>query len=88
VFDVSVAREDGTLVWRRLPEPAASDVPAVRTLAPAESLTFEVVWDGQAPGGHAIPPGRYRITGSVPTDAEERLTTLPAPLQVLAVHAE
>jgi hypothetical protein len=60
----------------------------VRTLAPAESLTFEAVWDGRLPGGAAVPPGRYRIAGSLPTDQPEGLTTLPVQLQVLATHPE
>lgn len=87
-FDVTVTREDGRVVWRRLEGQIVSAILAVRALAPAESLTFQVVWDGRLPGGAAIPPGRYRITGSLPTDQPEGLTTPPVPLQVLAVHAE
>jgi hypothetical protein len=87
-FDVTVTREDGRLVWRRLEGQVVSAILAVRALAPAESLTFEVVWDGRLPGGAPIPAGQYRITGSVPTDQPEALTTPPVPLQILAVHPE
>jgi intracellular proteinase inhibitor BsuPI len=87
-FDVSVTREDGRVVWRRLEGKVVSAILAVRTLAPAESLTFEAVWDGRLPGGAAVPPGRYRIAGSLPTDQPEGLTTLPVQLQVLATHPE
>jgi hypothetical protein len=87
-FDVTVAREDGHVVWRRLEGQVVSAILAVRALAPAESLTFQAVWDGRLPDGATIPPGRYRITGSLPTDTPEGLTTPPAQLQVLAVHPE
>jgi hypothetical protein len=87
-FDVTVTREDGRLVWRRLEGQVDSAIQAVRALAPAESLTFEVVWDGRLPGGAPIPAGQYRITGSVPTDQPEALTTPPVPLQILAVHPD
>ena len=87
-FEVTVSREDGTVVWRHSPRASQPPEPEVRVLAPAESVTLEVVWDGRLADGHAPRPGRYRIAGSMPTDSPERLSTLPAPLQVLAVHPE
>jgi hypothetical protein len=87
-FDVTVTREDGSVVWRRLEGQVVSAILAVRALVPAESLTFETVWDGRLPGGAAAPPGRYRVTGSLATDQPEGLTTPAAPLQILAVHPE
>jgi len=87
-FDIAVSREDGTIVWRRLQGQVVSAILAVRELAPAESLTFEVVWDGRSADGRPAPPGRYHITGSLRTDTPEGLTTSPAPLQILSVHPE
>lgn len=87
-FDITVTREDGQVVWRRLAGQVVSAILAVRTLAPAESLTFEAVWNGRLPGGAPIPPGRYRIVGSLLTDTPAGLTTPAVTLQVLAVHAE
>jgi hypothetical protein len=87
-FDITVSREDGSQIWRRLQGQVVSAILAVRELAPAESLTFEAVWDSRLPDGRPAPPGRYRITGRLPTDTPEGLTTPPASLQILAVHAE
>lgn len=87
-FDISVRRADGGEVWRRLEGQVISAVLAVRELAPADSLTFEAVWDGRLRDGRPAPPGQYRITGSLPTDTPEGLTTPAASLQILAVHAE
>jgi hypothetical protein len=87
-FDITIRREDGSVIWRRLEGQVVSAILAVRELAPAESLTFEAVWDGRLAGGRPAPPGRYQVAGRLPTDTPEGLTTLPAPLQVLAVHSE
>lgn len=83
-FDVTVTREDGTLVWRRLEGAVVSAILAVRRLEPAESLVFETVWDGRRPDGSPAPPGGYQVTGALPTDTPEGLTTLPTPLRLLA----
>jgi uncharacterized protein (DUF58 family) len=87
-FDITIRREDGSVVWRRLEGQVVSAILAVRELGPADSLTFEAVWDGRVAGGHSVPPGRYQIVGSLRTDTPEGLTTVPAPLQILAVHSE
>ena len=87
-FEVTISREDGTVVWRRSPGPDEPHAAEERVLAPAESLTLEVVWNGRLADGRVTRPGRYRISGSVPTDSPERFSALPAPVQVLAVHPE
>ena len=79
-FDVEVAREDGTVVWRRLEGEVVSAILAVRTLEPAESLDFEATWNGRDRAGAAVPPGRYLVTGSLPTDQPAGLRTRPTPL--------
>jgi hypothetical protein len=56
---------------------------AVRTLAPAESLTFEAAWNGRRSNGSPAPPGRYLVTGKLLTDTPEGLTTRPTPLELL-----
>jgi hypothetical protein len=84
-FDVTVTGPDGTMVWRRLEGTVVPAILAVRTLAPAESLTFEAVWNGRSRDGTPAPPGRYLVTGSLLTDTPEGLATRPAPLELL-VH--
>jgi uncharacterized protein (DUF58 family) len=83
-FDVTVTGPDGAIVWRRLEGAVVPSILAVRTLAPAESLTFEAVWDGRGRGGSPAPPGRYLVTGTLLTDTPEGLATRPAPLELLA----
>ena len=83
-FDVTVTGPDGTIVWRRLEGAVVQSILAVRTLAPAESLTFEAVWDGRRRDGSPAPPGRYLVAGKLPTDTPEGLVTRPTPLELLA----
>jgi hypothetical protein len=87
-FDITVSRQDGTAVWRRLEGQVVSTILAVRELAPAASLRFEAVWDGRFRDGRVALPGRYRITGRLFTDTPEGLTTAAVPIRILAVHAE
>jgi hypothetical protein len=83
-FDVLVAREDGTTVWRRLEGEVVTAILAVRTLEPAESLEFTTTWNGRDRSGAAVPPGRYRVTGTLPTDRPEGLRSPPAPLTIVS----
>jgi hypothetical protein len=83
-FDVTIARLDGTVVWRRLEGQVVSAILAVRTIEAGESLTFETEWSGGLPDGSPAPPGRYTVTGALPTDRPEGLNTKAAPLRVLA----
>ena len=83
-FDVTVTGPDGAIVWRRLEGAVVQSILAVRTLAPAESLAFEAVWDGRRHDGSPAPPGRYLMAGRLPTDTPEGLVTHPTPLELLA----
>ena len=83
-FDVTVSGSDHAIVWRRLEGAVVQSILAVRTLAPAESLTFEAVWDGRRRDGSPAPPGRYLVTGKLLTDTPEGLATRPTPLELLA----
>ena len=82
-FDVVVAHEDGTTVWRRLEGEVVTAILAVRTLEPAESLEFETTWNGRDRSGAAAAPGRYRVTGSLSTDQPDGLHTPHVPLTIL-----
>ena len=83
-FDITVVRRDGQMVWRRLAGQVVPAILAVRTLAPAETLTFTATWNGQEADGSAAAPGRYIVTGSLPSDPPEVLTTPPESLELLA----
>jgi hypothetical protein len=83
-FDITVARRDGQVVWRRLAGQVVPAILAVRTLAPAETLTFTATWNGRAADGSPPAPGRYIVTGSLPSDPPEVLTTPPEPLELRA----
>ena len=83
-FDITVTGPDGATVWRRLEGTVVQSILAVRTLAPAESLTFEAVWDGRRRNGSPAPPGRYLVAGKLLTDTPEGLVTRPTPLELLA----
>ena len=82
-FDVTIARVDGTVVWRRLEGEIVSAVLAVRALESGESLTFETEWSGRLRDGSPAPPGRYAVVGTLPTDQPQGLATPPAALRVL-----
>ena len=83
-FDITVARPDGHVVWRRLASQVVPAILALRTLAPAETLTFTATWNGRAADGSPAAPGRYVVTGSLPSDPPKVLTTPPESLELLA----
>jgi len=82
-FDVTVRRLDGTIVWRRLEGEVVSAILAVRQLAPGATLDFAEVWRQVSNTGEAVPPGDYRVTGALPTDAPEPLQTSSALLRIV-----
>ena len=82
-FDLTVHRLDGTVVWRRLEGEVISAILAVRQLEPGASLEFEEVWRQVSNSGETVPPGNYRVTGALPTDAPEPLRTSPALLRIV-----
>ncbi len=84
VFDITVTAPDGAIVWRRLERAVVTSILAIRTLEPAESLTFEAEWDGRDRGGRPVAPGTYLVAGTLPTDTPEGLATPATPLVVLA----
>jgi hypothetical protein len=78
-FDVIVTDEAGQEVWRRMAGQTVTAILGIRALAPNESLTFEDVWPQRNSSGGQVPPGRYAISGLMPTDGEPLRT---APVQV------
>ena len=83
-FDVTVTTVDGAVIWRRLEGEVVSSILALRSLEPAETLTFEAEWDGRDRRGHFAPPGKYLVSGALPTETPEGLVTGPATLELLA----
>ncbi|MGH7751723.1 MAG: hypothetical protein ACREN5_02815, partial [Gemmatimonadales bacterium] len=73
-----------TVVWRRLEGQVVSAILAVRQLEPGTTLEFEDVWPQVSNSGEAVPPGDYRVTGALPTDAPEPLQTSPALLKIVS----
>lgn len=83
-FDIVVAREDGTVVWRRLTRAAIQGILQIRTLAPGETLELRDVWRQRSDAGHPVPPGTYTLLGVVPTEEPKRpLRTAVAQLRIL-----
>jgi hypothetical protein len=85
-FDVAVTRDDGTPIWRRPADAEDAAEAWTRTLEPAETLTFEAIWDGRDAEGRIPPPGHYRVTGALRTGATRDLLTLPTSFSILAVR--
>jgi uncharacterized protein (DUF58 family) len=82
-FDLTVRRLDGTLVWRRLEGEVVSAILAVRHVEPGASLEFAEVWRQVSNTGEDVPPGDYRVTGTLPTDAPKPLQSSAAVLRIL-----
>jgi hypothetical protein len=51
-------------------------------LKPGASLEFEEVWRQVSNTGETVPPGDYRVTGALLTDAPEPLQSSPALLTI------
>jgi hypothetical protein len=68
-FDLSVVREDGEVVWRRLKGRTVPAILQVRTLSPGESLELSDVWDQQMSPGIPAGPGLYVIEGTLPMES-------------------
>jgi len=67
VFDLIVSRGQ-TVVWRRLEGKTAPAILQLRMLAPGEVLELKDTWEQVDRGGRLVGPGKYRVTGEVPTD--------------------
>jgi hypothetical protein len=68
VFDIVIARDDGTIAWRRLEKGVGPSILQVRMLKPGEILEWRDTWLAQQPAD-------YRAQGILPSDATEPLRT-------------
>jgi Intracellular proteinase inhibitor len=68
VFDLTVSRGDA-VVWRRLEGESVTAILQLRTLAPGEVLELKDTWRQEDGTGRPVGPGKYSVTGMVPTDA-------------------
>ncbi len=64
-YDVTIAQEDGRIVWRRVPpDDILPTAGALYTLGPGESRDLETIsWDQRDLHGRQVEPGRYMIQG-------------------------
>lgn len=83
-FDITITRENGEIVWRRLEGRTVPAILQVRTLGPGESLELGEVWDQQTKAGRMAGPGLYRVQGTFPTDSRQPAKTTAAPLRIVA----
>ncbi len=81
-FDIVVASEDGTILWRRLERAVVPGILQVRVLAPGQTLELKDAWRQRTSGGEPAPPGRYTVWGVLPSDAREPLRTPPTHLRI------
>jgi Intracellular proteinase inhibitor len=82
-FDITVARRDGDLVWRRLEGEVVTAILQLRQLGPRETLTFRDTWNQRSREGTAVPPGDYLVTGSLPSDPPAVFRAGPLPLRII-----
>jgi len=83
-FNIIVAREDGTVVWRRLEGEVVLGILQIRTLAPGEVLELTDVWRQRSKSGRPVEPGVYAIQGALPTDEPEPMRTPTVQLRIVA----
>jgi hypothetical protein len=63
-FDIIVHDEQGRQVWRRLENVAVQSILRLEPIAAGATLELRDVWTP-----NMMPPGRYTVTASVPTEA-------------------
>jgi len=81
VFDVTVSREDGIPVWRRLAGAAVQAILRVEQLEAGGEIILRATWSQQDATGKPVRPGTYYLQGSVPTDGDP-LVTPPRELKI------
>jgi len=81
-YDIVVAREDGTVVWRRLAGAVVPGILQVRTLKPHETLELRDVWRQRANDGSAVPPWSYTVWATLPSDSPQPRLTEAATLRI------
>jgi hypothetical protein len=82
-FDILITQPDGAPIWHRLNRAVITSTLQVRVLPSGDIIEFTDHWSQQNDSGQAVPPGDYRVTGLLPTDAPARLRTRAARLRIL-----
>ena len=82
VFDVTVQRDEGSDVWRRLEGEVVQAILRLETLPPGEALVLEATWNQRSNAGEPVPPGDYTVTAEIPTEVN-RLVFPPASLVIV-----
>ncbi len=82
-FDITVARADGRLVWRRLEGAAIHGILQIKLLAPGETLELRDVWRQRDSAGRPVGPGTYNVQGALPTEARAPLRTAVVRIRVV-----
>ena len=73
-FDVVIAQEDGTVLWRRLNDEVIPAILRIETLQPGAAIELEHTWDQRASGGTPVSAGEYMIRGEILTEAAPLVT--------------
>ena len=81
-FDITVARPEGDVAWRRLDGQTVPAILQIRIIAPGESLELHHDWDQRATRGRPVAAGTYVVQGALITDAQP-LRTPAAPLRIV-----
>ena len=82
-FDIVIAKEDGTVVWRRLEGATVESILQVRTLRPHESLEFRETWKQTGNDGRRVEPATYRVWGILPGQDPEPRRTATVSLRIV-----
>jgi len=67
-FDIVIASEDGTILWRRLEGAVVPGILQVKVLAPGQTLEFKDAWRQRTNAGAPVAPGTYVVRGLLPGD--------------------
>lgn len=81
-FDLTVADEDGAVVWRRLEDEVVPAILRLETLAPRDTLVLEDTWEQRSNAGKSVAPGAYTMRGELLSE-EQALAFPPVPLRIL-----
>ena len=81
-FDIVVAREDGTVVWRRLEGQVVPAIIQVKELASGEVVELRGEWNQRTARGRPVGAGLYSVRGELLTDTPLPLATAPVQLRI------
>lgn len=83
-FDVTAARPNGDIVWRRLEGAVTQAILQLRVLESGERLEMADEWDQRGKDGRQVEPGVYELTGMLFTDDADPIRTRPITIRILA----